>query len=764
VKDFSFLGYETEKKSDGSSLLKLNLFFRSYRTEIKLALVYEAAAGMPYLRKKILISDQGEGLHFLEKIQIENMKFPDTAITRGDFGQPVFYNDLFLGVEYPAAENTIDCKNVKCGYLAALKLSKKTYESFSSVLGAASSEKDLKRAFMNYVESIKVNGTRAFLLYNSWYDLRNPRIVKEDEHILNEENLLSAIASFKNNLYGKYNTALNAFVLDDGWDKYESLWEIDLKRLPEEFYPLNSALSETGTSLGLWVSPFGGYSNRNIRVKWAKENGYEVSGDFLCFAGTRYRNHFISKMKEYTRQYKIGYFKWDGFPLSCPESDHGHLPGLYSGSDLIFTYIEAMNAVREINPEIFINITIGSWLSPWWLKYADCLWMQGEDYAYAEEVPSLNPRDKAITYRDAVLWKNYREMDLLFPMSSLMTHGIIKGQLNLLGGRDESIESFSNEVIMYFCRGVMMWELYVTPQILSEDEWRAIASAYKWTMKNKKTFSLTDMILGNPLKREPYGYLHLSSEKGIIILRNPYILPGEVEIQLSVGTGQLGLGMEYLVKVVYPYQMILPDKVTRESKLVLNLEGYEVMVLELIQEDSTDKEIPTGKRIEIDGINKQLKIYTESSSDISSEITKPLKLIKQNEFSGGLTLSVPEKYSAAKIGILIEPEKKIPLEDMDAEIKLNGRSVEISSESENGRWYWLTADLNAGTNAIEYLINIPGSDTAKISLWAFADKTLEVEIKPLEGKNIFFGSPERPYPADIKKIKKFLSEYFIESL
>ena len=62
------------------------------------------------------------------------------------------------------------------------------------------------------------------------------------------------------------------------------------------------------------------------------------------------------------------------------------------------------------------------------------------------------------------------------PVSGLMIHGIIKGRLNFLGGKDESLDSFTNEVMMYFGRGVMMWELYVSPDLLSDNEWNAIAS------------------------------------------------------------------------------------------------------------------------------------------------------------------------------------------------------------------------------------------------------------------------------------------------
>jgi len=113
----------------------------------------------------------------------------------------------------------------------------------------------------------------------------------------------------------KHNITLDAFVLDDGWDNYNSIWEIDTRHLPNKFTPFLSPLSEMHTTLGIWASPFCGYSNRDKRVKWGSEHGYEKTGDFLCFAGKNYKAQFERKMVEYTKEFNMGYFKWDGFYL-----------------------------------------------------------------------------------------------------------------------------------------------------------------------------------------------------------------------------------------------------------------------------------------------------------------------------------------------------------------------------------------------------------------------------------------------------------------
>ncbi len=68
------------------------------------------------------------------------------------------------------------------------------------------------------------------------------------------------------------------------------------------------------SSLGLWASPLGGYKVRQIRIEWAEEHGYEINGyGFLCFAGTKYKAALSKAMTDYTKEYHMGYFKWDGF-------------------------------------------------------------------------------------------------------------------------------------------------------------------------------------------------------------------------------------------------------------------------------------------------------------------------------------------------------------------------------------------------------------------------------------------------------------------
>ncbi len=782
AKDFEFLGYKENDLDNGGKKLSLNYKFDWEYTAFRLSVNFEIYPKEFSLRKWIEVADSSDGIQFLDRIYVESMTFDEKDFSHGQFGQPVLNGDIFLGVEYPTVENEINGSKIRIGYVVGKEIKKDAFVSHTSITGAAPSKIKLEQTFMDYVDGIKVNGTRPYLLYNSWYDFRNPAIAEDSSSIMNEKNVLNRIDTFKKYMYDKYNIALDAFVLDDGWDNYRSMWGIDSTRFPHGFTPFVKALSLMHTELGIWASPFCGYSNRDIRVKWGAAHGYEKVGDFLCFAGTKYKAAYKRVMVDYTKKYNLGYFKWDGFLLSCNEPDHGHLPGIYSREANVSTYIDIIKAVRKVNPKIYLNITTGTWLSPWWLKYADCIWMQGEDYAYAEDVPSINDRDKSITYRDAVLWDDYQKLHLLFPMSSLMTHGIIKGRLNFLGGKNESLDSFSNEVMMYFGRGVMMWELYVSPDLLSNGEWNAIASSVKWAKSNKDILEKTKMILGNPLKREVYGYIHLRSDKGILILRNPDVTKKSVTIKLTPDLGAIDPSVNYYVKIIYPYNLILPNSVKMNQNLVINLNGYEVLTAELIPADKIDKNLPVGVKysfvdgkLEVYGLPGRIKMiesigkkqlgkvnFGKETMELKYEENIPIKN-NGNEFISHTKIDLPVYYKNAKFGFLLESNEKLQKElKPDFEIKINGVEKKLTVEEEHGKWFWVLAEMNPGKNEVEYSVKFKNKEKGKIGSWIISDA--ELSGKAIE--NISFSEseilPAKPYPADIQKeiipVKSFVIE------
>ena len=74
---------------------------------------------------------------------------------------------------------------------------------------------------------------------------------------MNEKNILHIIDLFQKDMIQPYGIHLDAFVLDDGWDVYESDWLMRKNTFPNGVKPIVDALKPLGTTLGMWLGPTG---------------------------------------------------------------------------------------------------------------------------------------------------------------------------------------------------------------------------------------------------------------------------------------------------------------------------------------------------------------------------------------------------------------------------------------------------------------------------------------------------------------------------
>ena len=153
-------------------------------------------------------------------------------------------------------------------------------------------------------------------------------------------------------------------------------------------------------------------------------------------------------------------FKFDGT---------GNVDSVFPGSRFDSDFAAAIHLIgelRAVKPDIFINLTTGTWPSPFWLIYADSIWRGGED---DDTVGVGTIRERWITYRDAQTYHGIVQNGPLFPLSSLMLHGMIyakyRKQLDSDPGND-----FRNEVRSYFGTGTQLQEMYITPSLLTDTQ------------------------------------------------------------------------------------------------------------------------------------------------------------------------------------------------------------------------------------------------------------------------------------------------------
>jgi hypothetical protein len=750
--DFQLLRHEVQELSEDSK--ELNLFFKGLNNSLELRITYRLEQDAFYIKRKIAARDSRSGGHFLRWVwPRRGLVFGNvTVLKSGGFGQPLALQykqgGAFFGLEYPTSENSLmpverRKTTLHCGQELGERIGSSWIES-EWVVEGLSPNLHVKLWFWKYLDRIRVAPLKPFLLYNSWYDVRAPEIVKNPAHVMNDKNLRRIIESFKKEMVEKYGLKLDAFVLDDGWDVYKSDWVLSKPQFPRGLAPVSDALKEIGTNLGMWFGPIGGYSNRTWRIEWMRDHRYEVipgreaGRGQLCLAGKRYHQLFKKRVLDFVRNNGVGYYKWDGIQFSCSEPDHGHPVGVYSRRAVMESVIDLCQSVRVENPNIFLNVTSGTWLSPWWVKYANTIWMQGWDYGYSN-VPSISRRDGAITYRDYVLFEDYGKNDFWFPIANLMTHGIIKGNLQKLGGEAEPLDKFTDNALLYFARGVSMWELYVSPDLLTDGEWNALARSIRWARDRFEVLRSTEMIGGDPGESQAYGYVHFAGKRGIIAARNPSIQPQTLKASLSSSMGLDPKASSLVVERVYPTRRISPKLYKAGPNLEIPLQGYETAVYEIYSIADASEPLLAGVTFEVikeSESNYALKFYDAERGarllnpemvrkiKYGGKSVRPSKLSipigplpetvshssvrlssQENQPEIDIKFDLHEPAERATLAILLEPagESKGEIET-EVTAFLDGEKVELKVEQQKGRWGWYTFNVRPGKHTSRLII------------------------------------------------------------
>ncbi len=387
--------------------------------------------------------------------------------------------------------------------------------TYSSVIGVTRPGQ-MRRDFLAYIERERAHPYRTFLHYNSWYDLGyfTP---------YDQASALDRVNAFGRELVRKRGVKLDSYLFDDGWDNHKSLWKFNAG-FPDGFTPIKQAAEQYGAEPGVWMSPWGGYSKpKQERMEFGKSAGYEIIAGGYALSGPKYYAAFRDVCLEMIRKYGVNQFKFDGT---------GNVDSVFPGSQFDSDFAAAIHLIGELRaakPDIFINLTTGTWPSPFWLMYADSIWRGGEDDSTAGVGPY---RERWITYRDADTYQRVVQNGPLYPLNSLMLHGMIYAKdhrdLNKDPGND-----FRNEIRSYFGTGTQLQEMYITPSLLTDANWDDLAEAAKWSRANAEVLKDTHWVGGDPAWLEVYGWASWTPAKGILVLRNPSDHPQTIRIQLE---------------------------------------------------------------------------------------------------------------------------------------------------------------------------------------------------------------------------------------
>jgi len=523
--------------------------------------------GSNYVRQEATLTAASKSIK-IEEIVLLELRESNAKVMGTVDGSPVVVGNMFFAYEHPLSKSQISqpsSKGFRCSLPHGILLKPAESIVHSSVMGVVP-QGQLRRGFLYYVERERAHPYRPFLHYNSWYD------IGYGAEKIQEAKFLEVIELFANELIKQRKVRMDSFALDDGWDDPASLWRFH-KGFPNGFTSLEKMAEKYDSALGAWLSPFGGYGRaKRERLKYGQQQGFETNKSGFSLAGPVYYARFRDVCAKMLRRYGLNYFKFDGIGVG------GRPTG--TGSEFardMNALLRLISDLRRVKPDVFVNITTGTWPSPFWLWYGDSIWRSGADWSTHGWG---SKRQQQITYRDKETYHNVVLRAPLHPLNSLMTQGIMFANHGLPGETGD----LADDIRAFFASGTDCQELYITPSLMRPQDWDALAEAAKWSRSNADVLVDTHWIGGDPAKGEIYGWASWSKRKGILSLRNPHDKPGNITLDI-------GRAFELPKGAVEKYSLKSPWKKDIDKAAIVLIAGgkhtFELMPYEVLVFDAT---------------------------------------------------------------------------------------------------------------------------------------------------------------------------------
>lgn len=696
----------------------------------------------PYVHKSIFVAmDEGQ---MIDRLQVGRFSTVHKA-SRGGFGEPVFVGNWFFGLDYPGFYSRHSDGFVKPDYyyrwfymidldggdkefaprdgLVSLfhfpGYAKKQEDgrwgiaSKRFVAGISSKAGDnAELGLFDYIAETR-KPPRSNLHFNNWYSLKAKKIT---------------IDGFVNDVYkkistnlAKYGAKLDAMVPDHGWQNSKSFEYIYQPK--SDYDPLtkiSKALRADGTSLGIWIALDG----TNNSIERGKEVGYRSAykegfhrkerwmqgKDYFDILVPKYQEDLKKALRFLLVDADVDYIKHD---FNHNFTSH-YITQRHAREACLDVTLDILAYERDLRPDVFQNYTNGSWHSPWWLQHADTLWMMSGDSGGSGEWPQLSLREGATTYRDKWFYTSFNNPERcirpVIPIANFMTHGILFSEKKPYTDFNDILDDWANYVMMYFGRGTLLKELYITPGLLDAEHWKVLGMASKWAVHNQPRLVNTVYVGGNPADGDVYGYISWVDGRAVLVVRNPDRRQQVLGVPLDETVYYRGeKGAAYHARAVYPFVEHMPWKLVAGKEFSLTVPGDSVMVFEL------EPGIPkTSRQI----------------------LPRPLPAagFVKDDSQFTLTLSVPDE-EMKRYDLLMLPwgQAKVPL-------TINGKAVEPNRNSAANRWSLFAYDLRkyrgqtltikGGLAADRDSLAKSGKKTVDMDAWLIVDREVDAPKIP----------------------------------
>ncbi len=377
-----------------------------------------------------------------------------------------------------------------------------------------------RRSFLRYIERERAVPYRPFVHYNDWYEVGITRNFEKDPKKRSSEEIsLNILNTWKKELFEKRNTKLDAYILDDGWDDFNSLWDFHIG-FPNGFSKLNEVATSMDCGMGTWLGPVGGYgAAKSMRIGfWNKTHPNNRIANFEL-SNPEYFNAFVGRCADMVKNYDMRYFKFDGISTKF----HAKGPGALEDCEGI---LNVLAALRKARPDIYLNTTVGTWASPFWFFHSDCVWRQENDFDQVGNVGDA--RDRWLTYRDRLVHEVFVEGAPLFPINSVMIHGTIITKNGPPRCMSQEPANCIKEMRTAFANGSSLQEIYADTDLMNQEGgvlWDELAKCIAWVRRNADVLADTHWVGGNPWDKvkkdgDIYGWAAWNSTKCTLTLRN----------------------------------------------------------------------------------------------------------------------------------------------------------------------------------------------------------------------------------------------------
>jgi hypothetical protein len=282
-----------------------------------------------------------------------------------------------------------------------------------------------------------------------------------------------------------------------------------------------------------------------------------------------------------------------------------------------------------------------------------------------------------------------------------------------------------------------------------------MSGAITWWRDRFPTLKRTEMVGGNPLKREPYAYVHLDGTHGIVTARNPVIGKAQVTVPLTSSFGLDRSAANLVLEKVYPHRWVSPKLFACNDSVSLELDGFETSVYEVYPVSEAVMPLPVSTRFSCETGAGGTMTYHVFDAGSPVKFLNPGQVVSTStdggKTTGGASVSVPlSKMRASRISkaqtvgfdswnctvdvtgssknaaiaILVIPDSTQDRKVQAVpEARIDGSAISASCEDKDSPSRWYTVRLPAGAHGVEVKFSAGGKPwKGSVETWFIEDR------------------------------------------